>query len=144
MGQHAFGGGATGEGHRYEDVSKTVTQQPRPRLEREISANHQARREPRSATPVIGGAGVAAARGGPRGAARGMGGGGGAAAGVGAGRAGSGKRKIKRIDGAVSRTAAETNRARLDAQGAAANAHQAERARTAALRAHGEAKSRQA
>lgn len=125
MGQHAFGGGATGEGHRHEDVSKTVTQQPRPALERQISANHQTRKEPASRTGMVAAAGLGTA-------------------GVGAGMAGTGKRRIKRVGAAVNQAADNATAAAGRVQEARANAHGAERGRTEALASHNSTKARQA
>lgn len=123
--QHAYGGGSVGEGHRYEDVSKTVTQQPRPSLERDIAAGHKAKRQPGDRTSLAAGAGLATAA-------------------VGAGLSGSGQRKIKRVEGAVNQAASRSAAAGSRAQEARSNAHLAERGRAAALTSHQTAKERQA
>jgi len=123
--QHAYGGGSVGEGHRYEDVSKTVTQQPRPQLERQISAGQRARREASSPTNQVAAGGLAAT-------------------GLGAGVSSGASRRLKRLDVRVERTHASAAEAADRVKEANANAHVAFGHHAAAARAHADVKSRQA
>lgn len=122
--QQAYAGGATSVGHRIVEVSKTVTQQTRPALERDISAGQRAKRSAANRDLSIAGGGLAAA-------------------GAGAGISGSGKRKIKRVTADVDRTKGLVTDAQNNHADATANAHGAERGRTAALLEHNQAKAGQ-
>ena len=123
--QHTYGGGATATGHPYTEVSKTVTQQTRPVLEREIAAGHRATRPRRDATPAVGAAGLAVA-------------------GAGAGASYSGKRRIRSMNTAVNRARSEVDRSVKESQRARADAHLAERGRTSALAERAKIQGRQA